>query len=132
MRERRHSASLPSINSRITPAHAGKTREHVQIINNKKDHPRACGKDYYFNKMGGELEGSPPRMRERPPSGAFHPSLMWITPAHAGKTPTPIVQYPAGQDHPRACGKDWFPRLDPVRRKGITPAHAGKTERFST
>mgnify|MGYP001009733691 CR=1 FL=1 len=53
-------AVLPS---RITPAHAGKTK-HKQFTDFlDKDHPRACGENWDLEHEIKRGKGSPPRMR---------------------------------------------------------------------
>ena len=127
MRGKRVPLRLQRRQTRITPAHAGKTYQRADRRNRKPDHPRACGEN--------RMQANPCRIR------------YWITPAHAGKT------LPAGKptcrppDHPRACGENGICERDfhgylgsPPRMRGkpayhavtqfdvrITPAHAGKT-----
>ena len=63
----RLSSSIPFINlSRITPACAGKTSETGTFQNEARDHPRVCGKDEVSKAEERFVQGSPPRVRERP------------------------------------------------------------------
>ena len=50
-----------------------------------------------------------------------------ITPAHAGKTILKIAECGHGEDHPRACGENFFADILKCGIVWITPAHAGKT-----
>ena len=92
-------------------------------------------------------EGSPPRMRGKPSSGALSDAAGGITPADAGKTLFAISIARLYWDHPRGCGENAPARSSssptqgsPPRmrgkpfaprryhyRVGITPADAGKT-----
>ena len=75
-----------------------------------------------------------------------------ITPAHAGKSDTPMLGLALRRDHPRPCGEKTRQKKSRLRRRGspppmrgkahdtgiegdgqrITPAHAGKSEGKST
>ena len=50
---------------RITPAYAGKTIENKNLLDEKEDHPRVCGKNYSLFSVADNTTGSPPRMREK-------------------------------------------------------------------
>ena len=47
----------------ITPAHAGKTTDHLFSLPSSKDHPRACGENSILLSSAPKKAGSPPRMR---------------------------------------------------------------------
>ena len=132
---------------RITPAHAGKTRDIIQVRYERPDHPRACGENPPFSFFTPFSLGSPPRMRGKRNFNSGRGSRKRITPAHAGKTAQHAALFIGSADHPRACGEnrrwyDWSPWWggSPPRMRGkrwdlichcpnkrITPAHAGKT-----
>ena len=133
--------------SRITPAHAGKTLPGCQAVFHCQDHPRPCGENWRAFTVICRLAGSPPPMRGKQQQGSFYRVEVRITPAHAGKTFKPGIPSDPREDHPRPCGEN----LDslcclccllgsppPMRGKlsktyigpavaRITPAHAGKT-----
>ena len=134
------------LQTRITPAHAGKRVLRKLPMLGIEDHPRACGEKQTFDFAFVEEHGSPPRMRGK---GTAVTAADWasrITPAHAGKSNLQKTRDIATQDHPRACGeKTWMTQTKPnilgspprMRGKGIfnffcplsmriTPAHAGK------
>ena len=92
--------------SRITPAHAGKTRTRASVQPEKRDHPRACGENKRLSEIAGEDVGSPPRMRGKPSEDHSGFSCGRITPAHAGKTSFSLRICSASWDHPRACGEN--------------------------
>ena len=66
MREKLKSSKIPSGCLRITPAYAGKTDCNGRPNVGTWDHPRVCGKNLYFKDGKLHLQGSPPRMREKP------------------------------------------------------------------
>ena len=72
--------------TRITPAHAGKSKSADKSRRRKWDHPRACGEKTELSEELREAVGSPPRMRGK----GVHPLCARlrsrITPAHAGKS----------------------------------------------
>ena len=74
------------VQSRITPAHAGKTQKLHFIRCCFKDHPRACGENCQIVAQALEILGSPPRMRGKRQLMRYIICAMRITPAHAGKT----------------------------------------------
>ena len=51
------------IESRITPACAGKTPEGDPLSLRKRDHPRVCGENNRCHAVGVDYIGSPPRVR---------------------------------------------------------------------
>ena len=112
---------------RITPAHAGKTKNRARARLGNRDHPRACGEnlEILFSQSG--VVGSPPRMRGKPKAPQATGDAVGITPAHAGKTSSARKCSAACRDHPRACGENEPPASTASMRLGITPAHAGKT-----
>ena len=98
------------------------------------------------------IQGSPPRVREKLTSAEFGDIRTRITPACAGKTTTKLSPCLRKRDHPRVCGKNALIVDEPkrllgspprVREKllksspdrlssGITPACAGKTAKRSS
>ena len=115
------------LKSRITPAYAGKRRNHDSNGNHRRDHPRLCGEKIISPDMYVRFNG--------------------ITPAYAGKRTDPEQGSGHTEDHPRLCGEKrrfaslWLPVVGsppPMRGKvhtgssvfelcGITPAYAGKS-----
>ena len=68
----------------ITPACAGTTADMVAACNNSQDHPRVCGNHFSIGFLPSPSGGSPPRVREPPPSCLNLRSQAGITPACAG------------------------------------------------
>ena len=72
--------------TRITPAHAGKTKLTAFEAKCGADHPRACGENGAKRiRITGKI-GSPPRMRGKLHRRKAGSCAYRITPAHAGKT----------------------------------------------
>ena len=71
--------------TRITPAHAGKSHFVTSFHLNRRDHPRTCGEKRTVSYGSVALLGSPPHMRGKGAFGADETGLTRITPAHAGK-----------------------------------------------
>ena len=148
MRERPHKIPPSTVYCGITPAYAGKTPRLLYHRCVPRDHPRVCGKDGTKALGYRQVQGSPPRMRERRLMYAAGGTVHRITPAYAGKTMAVTLRLAHDKDHPRVCGKDLTKSLplrfiagSPPRMRerlhgyyiivvyqGITPAYAGKTE----
>ena len=86
VRERQTAWAYARRRRRITPACAGKTDCTDNPICWAWDHPRVCGKDLYLACYNEDIQGSPPRVRERPQFFQGFSVLFGITPACAGKT----------------------------------------------
>ena len=135
------------VQTRITPACAGKTYRAFQQGNASKDHPRMRGEDVNSGDGVRVIAGSPPHARGRLDGEVKEPKSFRITPACAGKTRPDSGGHCCHWDHPRMRGEDGhvchtFPhvagspphargrRHEPpsrARSTGITPACAGKT-----
>ena len=135
--------------ARITPAHAGKSHRHGFHQPDRTDHPRTCGEKLAGSNPPPPVGGSPPHMRGKAVQCAMGLYLLWITPAHAGKSFFCRLLYISCKDHPRTCGeksiileKSKSPIGSPPHMRGkvaakrtqsrlggITPAHAGKSDR---
>ena len=147
MRGKRTSFVTSFGGDRITPADAGKTRQHCAPDRRHGDHPRGCGENGIMRRRACFRMGSPPRMRGKLLSGASRKQLHGITPADAGKTFLFQKARLDDGDHPRGCGENKEaqaikvlhtgspPRMRGKRRHSrrfavmtrITPADAGKT-----
>ena len=54
-----------TLEDRITPACAGKTRLNARTSSQYRDHPRVCGKNLNGDIIAMPYPGSPPRVREK-------------------------------------------------------------------
>ena len=135
------------IDSRITPACAGKTLKRMMAANPGRDHPRMRGEDRMVERRFGESLGSPPHARGRHRRSCWTPEGFSITPACAGKTRRGHRPGDRCRDHPRMRGEDVgfavvvggfvgspphargrpLARASDASSAGITPACAGKT-----
>ena len=91
---------------RITPAYAGKRLLTWSLATRTSDHPRVRGEESQVRRPARHSAGSPPRTR-----GRAHPDpgtvvCDRITPAYAGKRPTPWSGRSTGTDHPRVRGEE--------------------------
>ena len=75
----------PFCRGRITPAHAGKSREPKIYTCRPWDHPRTRGEKYSTGSACEGIRGSPPHTRGKAPETPCAPVAPGITPAHAGK-----------------------------------------------
>ena len=132
---------------RITPAHAGKSRNFRGYSLRVWDHPRTRGEKRFRHFIYRPEPGSPPHTRGKARGKALFDSMRRITPAHAGKRQSLSCSLPQERDHPRTRGeKLLIPliHLVPIGspphtrgkatltfiragKSGITPAHAGKS-----
>ena len=130
----------------ITPAYAGKRPCPDRGRPAGWDHPRVCGEKAKTCARCRVPPGSPPRMRGKVTGFLALFRLNGITPAYAGKSPSPVISNPERGDHPRVCGEkpmNVFSSFaitgSPPRMRGkggidfdrdmmlrITPAYAGK------
>ena len=90
---------------RITPAHAGKSRQKSVVGKLSTDHPRTCGKKEKPLPEPIWLGGSPPHMRGKESSITPPVITFRITPTHAGKSLLSHSDEQVQKDHPRTCGE---------------------------
>ena len=98
---------LCMMDSRITPAGAGKTRGYGKEKGNDGDHPRRCGENFRDGATRNICNGSPPQVRGKPPINGEEMLRMRITPAGAGKTTLSPRTADRAADHPRRCGENF-------------------------
>ena len=85
MRGKAANAGLIILRGRITPAHAGKSSQVMDVLEKQKDHPRACGEKSITPSGPQQPAGSPPRMRGEVLMDHKTYKDYGITPAHAGR-----------------------------------------------
>ena len=98
--------TLNKLNSRITPADAGKTLLVRLTPSAFQDHPRGCGENLRHGSGLPPMGGSPPRMRGKLDRRITVGGLARITPADAGKTQVLADGGNTDEDHPRGCGEN--------------------------
>ena len=86
VRGKRPTSFPSSLQTRITPAGAGKTRLCPYSYFGFKDHPRRCGENTHCTSRAAYKPGSPPQVRGKPRLQKPCMTRFRITPAGAGKT----------------------------------------------
>ena len=89
----------------ITPACAGKRKTARHCLEQIQDHPRVCGEKAGTDERRYKEAGSPPRVRGKASRSVTLSVTHRITPACAGKSPTPHHRHSIHGDHPRVCGE---------------------------
>ena len=97
-----------NIETRITPAYAGKSIDRIKFFFGVRDHPRLCGEKLLFPLPIVRVIGSPPPMRGKVGKQSRTISGYGITPAYAGKRLGADDTIALLQDHPRLCGEKFF------------------------
>ena len=99
-------STITTLQPRITPAGAGKTRHCGTAKQNGTDHPRRCGENLIPAFVKLSLIGSPPQVRGKPRLSykTFSPTL----------------------DHPRRCGENCNPIPSETSVHGSPPQVRGK------
>ena len=116
----------PKRDSRLIPAHAGKTERASPANHPPPAHPRACGENTsIFGVCSGGL-GSSPRMRGKLPLGSPRRQCSGLIPAHAGKTATVSRTIALQWAHPRACGENAISTTIGSAVRGSSPRMRGK------
>ena len=131
----------------LIPAHAGKTRWARQRLWRSWAHPRSRGENDGGQARGCLYQGSSPLTRGKRARNARTRSSPGLIPAHAGKTPSSVVESVHSWAHPRSRGENAtrptvrcapqgsspLTRGKPHQKRvsrvghGLIPAHAGKT-----
>ena len=78
----------------ITPACAGKRRHSNRLLHRRQDHPRLCGEKRCITLVSASISGSPPPVRGKDSAHLDLAAASGITPACAGKRPTPARAAP--------------------------------------
>ena len=90
----------------LIPAHAGKTAPRLAGRRDERAHPRACGENDGLRALYSFSRGSSPRMRGKHRKSWALRLMVWLIPAHAGKTHLTHTRNPVYRAHPRACGEN--------------------------
>ena len=102
-KERRSDGRI--LQSGITPACAGKSKNPRHHAAQTGDHPRVCGEKALQSSTHFRGLGSPPRVRGKVPQICAECWDRRITPACAGKRKCQGSWRFGSQDHPRVCGE---------------------------
>ena len=113
----------------LIPAHAGKTWLSCEPSLHVRAHPRSRGENSSALAFRGEIVGSSPLTRGKPPDRLNRRRDPGLIPAHAGKTNVhQRVQQPPGA-HPRSRGENSSARIAPSAGGGSSPLTRGKHQR---
>ena len=115
----------------ITPAHAGKRREHSEIFFRARDHPRTRGEKESQGPHWCRPRGSPPHTRGKVSDLENLNFDLRITPAHAGKSIRPGEPKLRPEDHPRTHGEKHGMESTSHIRQGSPPHTRGKAPTYS-
>ena len=110
----------------ITPACAGKRGHGRQSGRSAGDHPRVCGEKAGLAPVTARARGSPPRVRGKGNDRKPGRRAAGITPACAGKSKLPLLDYSPAWDHPRVCGEKVVLSIFLVPLMGSPPRVRGK------
>ena len=144
--KRRHRRRRTS-DTRLIPAHAGKTQRHPRGHHISRAHPRSRGENQGRETNPSGLGGSSPLTRGKLDHAGTAGGRHGLIPAHAGKTRAGTTTGRCSGAHPRSRGENPDSRLRggfrfgsspltrgklPHRERGeeggrLIPAHAGKT-----
>ena len=91
---------------RLIPAHAGKTREGVQVLGKAGAHPRSRGENLVIWRMSTRECGSSPLTRGKRPRCRCGRRPRRLIPAHAGKTMRRPRRRGKFRAHPRSRGEN--------------------------
>ena len=93
-------------NTRLIPAHAGKTTGNETSASPPRGHPRSRGEN--MAKPGEDMQatGSSPLTRGKPLDDLYLAVDAGLIPAHAGKTPTTERAGAASRARPRSRGEN--------------------------
>ena len=134
-------------NTRLIPAHAGKTRSRICSESTPAAHPRSRGENRRRLPARRATLGSSPLTRGKLTPTLPDPLDRGLIPAHAGKTVGAGLRIVLDRAHPRSRGENLNGGLEvlkgdgssPLTRgkpvassreaasRGLIPAHAGKT-----
>ena len=126
MRGKGPKGARPLLDTRITPAYAGKSVRLFGLQGPGRDHPRVCGEKLKAKAVGAMASGSPPRMRGKGKRVLQNLERVGITPAYAGKRHTAWTVCRSQKDHPRVCGEKCQTSEKPPVRPGSPPRMRGK------
>ena len=146
-RGKHNSAEGANLAVGLIPAHAGKTPTSQYPSRSSPAHPRSRGENAKKLLAPNNGDGSSPLTRGKPPALPSPLQGPGLIPAHAGKTPPPMLRSCRPGAHPRSRGENqnntpWPndpPGSSPLTRgkrwlsvlsdlvSGLIPAHAGKT-----
>ena len=121
--------ACPARQSRLIPAHAGKTKSLSHSSDLERAHPRSRGENTPRSGVYMSKPGSSPLTRGKPEGRRPHGERAGLIPAHAGKTTRSMPASTCPRAHPRSRGEN--PRTSTRNwvRCGSSPLTRGKRVR---
>ena len=120
------STACPARQSRLIPAHAGKTPEPVPSPLPKPAHPRSRGENEMVYSSSRASAGSSPLTRGKPGARISGRSPVRLIPAHAGKTHLACACRSGPPAHPRSRGENSSRSGHAAIGRGSSPLTRGK------
>ena len=116
-------------NTRLIPAHAGKT--HALVVSHRSPgaHPRSRGENHRMKSVAASLMGSSPLTRGKLLRRDNRRHVRGLIPAHAGKTGTVVVSQSIRRAHPRSRGENASMNRPLMSDQGSSPLTRGKQAR---
>ena len=114
------------MSGRLIPAHAGKTQNWIDKVNDAGAHPRSRGENLDENGKPRKKRGSSPLTRGKRLAHRLRRLGSRLIPAHAGKTASTAASPGGPTAHPRSRGENigdasaWRPQV------GSSPLTRGK------
>ena len=127
MRGKMVDLSLQTLDLRITPAYARKSRTSAPALPGYRDHPRIRGENPSPQRTGRESLGSPPHTRGKCEDMPEEERIKAITPAYAGKMLRRGFYVQLLWDHPRIRGENPSPQRTGRESLGSPPHTRGKS-----
>ena len=134
VRSRHHTHARHLRQRGITSACAEQTPVIQALFQSWGDHLRVCGADSSIGADVSPLDGSPPRVRSRPPGTSLNDWCRGITSACAEQTGRRLFLLSRMRDHLRVCGADDRPQQSGKEGQGSPPrvrSRPGEPERSS-
>ena len=110
----------------LIPAHAGKTLGMRTPASSRWAHPRSRGENTVSVLSVCRGAGSSPLTRGKPFRRYCHCCLLWLIPAHAGKTSHLRELRGCRVAHPRSRGENLMYQVTPATMRGSSPLTRGK------
>ena len=119
--------AAPTTDTRLIPAHAGKTDGDGHLHGPRGAHPRSRGENVGDEAMRPVAPGSSPLTRGKRGDDLHSRVAAGLIPAHAGKTRGCATRPGLVRAHPRSRGENHPAPRGPRTPLWLIPAHAGKT-----
>ena len=113
---------------RLIPAHAGKTARWPCAWSSRWTHPRSRGENAFMPSPSLSSSGSSPLMQGKHKLAVQMLHVIWLIPAHTGKTSKSRTARRLGAAHPRSRGENESSRIKGKKLGGSSPLTRGKQD----